>query len=109
MEKQFNLMIRQLQSNEYLKKDFISNVSHEFKTPLSVINGYAELLTEDSLSDSERKEYASLIVAESRRLTTLTGNILCLSKLNRDQVPLSDKLFSMTFSAIHPPSGAEMV
>lgn len=95
LEKQFNLMIRQLQSNEYLKKDFISNVSHEFKTPLSVINGYAELLTEDSLSDSERKEYASLIVAESRRLTTLTGNILCLSKLNRDEFPSVRQTFSL--------------
>ena len=45
LAKQFNIMIRELRSNEYLKKDFISNVSHEFKTPLAIINGYGMLLT----------------------------------------------------------------
>lgn len=89
LEKQFNIMIRELRSNEYLKKDFISNVSHEFKTPLGIISGYAELLTEDDLPEEERKEYAALIVKESNRLTKMTGNILLLSKLNNDTVQLN--------------------
>lgn len=85
---QFNIMIKELQSNEYLKKDFISNVSHEFKTPLSIINGYGKLLTEDDISEEERKEYAELIVKESQRLSHLTTNMLKLSKLNTDTISL---------------------
>lgn len=88
---QFNFMIQELRSNEYLKKDFISNVSHEFKTPLAIINGYGKLLAEDAISEEERKEYAELIVKESQRLSTLTTNMLKLSKLNTDTVLLRKK------------------
>ena len=95
LEKQFNLMVRELQSNEYLKKDFISNVSHEFKTPLAIISGYASLLTEDNISQKERKEYASLIVQESNRLSKLSGNILQLSKLNRTEIHPEHHFFSL--------------
>ena len=56
----FNIMAEQLQRNEYMRKDFISSVSHEIKTPLSIINGYADLLKED-LSPMERKEYVEII------------------------------------------------
>ncbi len=93
LEKQFNIMIKELRSNEYLKKDFISNVSHEFKTPLAIINGYGKLLTEDAVSEENRKEYAALIVQESRRLSDLTSNILMLSKLNNDTVQISSVSF----------------
>lgn len=95
LERQFNLMIRELQSNEYLKKDFISNVSHEFKTPLAIIGGYADLLTENNISEKDRKEYAAMIVNESRRLSKLTSNILELSKLNRDEIPAKYSEFSL--------------
>ncbi len=92
---QFNTMIKELQSNEMLKKDFVSNVSHEFKTPLSIINGYGKLLEEDNLSETERKEYASLIVKESQRLSVLTSNMLKLSKLNADTITLKKEPFSL--------------
>lgn len=95
LERQFNLMIRELQSNEYLKKDFISNVSHEFKTPLAIISGYAGLLTEDNISEQERKDYAAMITEECRRLSKLTNNILQLSKLNRDEIPAKYSEFSL--------------
>lgn len=95
LQKQFNRMIGELQSNEFLKKDFISNVSHEFRTPLSIINGYAKLLEEDSLSKNERSEYAGLIVRESERLTQLTNDILRLSKLNGDEIPLKCTYFQL--------------
>lgn len=95
LERQFNLMVRELQSNEYLKKDFISNVSHEFKTPLAIIGGYASLLTEDNISESQRKDYAAMIVAESNRLSKLTSNILQLSKLNQNKIPAKHKIFSL--------------
>lgn len=95
LQKQFNLMVRELQSNEYLKKDFISNVSHELKTPLSIIDGYAKLLTEDDISECDRKEYAALISDESKRLLNLTGNILHLSQLNRDEIPTNVSDFAL--------------
>lgn len=95
LAKQFNIMIRELRSNEYLKKDFISNVSHEFKTPLAIINGYGMLLTEDNISSEERKEYAGLIVRESNRLSKLTSNILRLSKLSNDKIHLNRRSFSL--------------
>ena len=95
LERQFNRMVRELQSNEYLKKDFISNVSHELKTPLSIIGGYADLLTEDDIPEAERKEYASLIVQESGRLSKLTGNILRLSRLNQEEFPTRHHPFSV--------------
>lgn len=95
LERQFNRMARELQANEYLRKDFISNVSHEFKTPLSVIGGYADLLTEDHIKDADRRLYAERIVEESRRLSKLTANILELSKLNREDVSLHMQSFSL--------------
>lgn len=77
----FNIMAEQLQRNEYMRKDFISSVSHEIKTPLSIINGYADLLKED-LSPMERKEYVEIISRESRRLLRLSQNMLQISKLD---------------------------
>ena len=74
----FNIMAEQLQRNEYMRKDFISSVSHEIKTPLSIINGYADLLKED-LSPMERKEYVEIISRESRRLLRLSQNMLQIS------------------------------
>ena len=55
LQRNFNRMAKELQGNEYLKKDFISNVSHEFKTPLSVIRGYAKLLNEDSIAPASAR------------------------------------------------------
>jgi signal transduction histidine kinase len=82
LQQSFNAMTAELKSNEYLRRDFLSNVSHEFKTPLSVINGYARLLTEPELDDAARAEYASYIAAESARLSHMTENMLRISRLD---------------------------
>jgi signal transduction histidine kinase len=86
LQRNFNRMARELRSNEYLKKEFISNVSHEFKTPLAVIGGYAALLEKDGVPEEERKEYAQLIAKESKRLSNMTTNILRLSKLDNQEI-----------------------
>lgn len=91
----FNHMIQALAANEMLKKDFISSVSHELKTPLAIINGYGKLLESDEITDEERKEYADLIVRESQRLSVLTSNMLRLSKLNTETVLLNKEAFSL--------------
>lgn len=86
MTKNFNLMTRKLGSIETLRNDFIVNVSHEFKTPLAAIEGYATLLQEVNLTAEERFEYTSIIIEASQQLSTLTGNILQLSKIENDEI-----------------------
>lgn len=77
----FNQMTTELQSIEYLQKDFVSNVSHEFKTPIASIQGFAKLLQTPDLEEDARQEYTSIIVKESNRLSRLCQNLLKLSKL----------------------------
>lgn len=86
MAHSFNIMTRELGNSKIIHNDFTRNVSHEMKTPLASIEGYAELLAADDISDEKRKLYASKIVDGSRRLSSLTGNILELSKLENKQV-----------------------
>ena len=76
MAHNFNVMTRELAGTEILRNDFIENVSHEFKTPLSAIEGYATLLQRKELSEEKRTEYTRRILFNTRRLSTLIGNIL---------------------------------
>lgn len=88
----FNRMAEELSGIETLRSDFISNVSHEIKTPLSVIANYASLLQDKSLSEGERIEYARLIASSARKLSELVTNILRLNKLENSTVfPTSEK------------------
>ena len=83
----FNKMTKGLQSTENLQKEFINNVSHEIKTPISSIEGFAKLLKDKNLSDEEREEYTDIIIEESERLANLTGKMLKLAKLhNQDKI-----------------------
>ena len=81
-----NTMTEELSSVEILKNDFISNVSHEIKTPLAVIQNYATLLQSPDLSEEKRLEYAKIITDTSRRMNSLITNILKLSKLENQQI-----------------------
>lgn len=77
----FNAMIKQLDSISTLSNDFAANVSHEFKTPLTAVEGYAMLLQDPALGEEERQEYLEQILTNVRRLTELVGNILLLSRI----------------------------
>ncbi len=85
-----NAMIAELSRNEYLHKDFVSNVSHEFKTPLCAIQGYTELLANDELSREQQQEYIAIIQKQTARLSKLSANLLRLSELE-NQTMLSQK------------------
>ncbi|MFP4066555.1 MAG: ATP-binding protein [Spirochaetaceae bacterium] len=81
----FNRMVAQLQTIDHLRQDFISNVSHEIKTPLSSIHGFARLLNNPELSAEERSEYAKAISEEATRLSNLTSTMLKLSRLENSE------------------------
>lgn len=81
--KNFNDMVEALARNEYLQKDFISNVSHELKTPIASILGFARLLQSEGLDEATRREYVDIIADESQRLSHLSQNLLRLSSLDR--------------------------
>jgi len=88
----FNQMVKELQSNEYLNKEFVRNMSHELKTPLSAINGYAKLINSGDLSSEEVIEYSKIISSESKRLSLLAKDILQISLIeSKSIIPQSDK------------------
>ncbi|MBQ7839158.1 MAG: HAMP domain-containing histidine kinase [Lachnospiraceae bacterium] len=95
MAHNFNLMTRELSKTEMLRKDFINNVSHEFKTPLAAIEGYATLLQNKTLDEEKKDAYIRKIIYNTRRLTALTGNILLLSRLENQEITPEKETFSL--------------
>ena len=93
--KSFNIMVKELSNTETLRNDFISNVSHEFKTPLSAIEGYATLLQDERLSKEEQATYISRILENTSRLSKLTQSILSLSKLENQEIVLQQESFML--------------
>ena len=83
----FNLMAHELSSTEILQTDFVSNVSHEFKTPINAIEGYSTLLQDGENLSEDQKEYVDKILLNTQRLSSLVGSILLLSKLENQQIP----------------------
>ncbi len=82
----FNKMVEELGSVETLKTDFVSNVSHEMKTPIAIIKNYAELLQTGKGKEEDRLEYARNIEEAAGRLSSLISNILRLNKLEHQQI-----------------------
>lgn len=83
----FNIMARELSSVELMRNDFIADVSHEFKTPLSSIMGYVTLLQDNTISEAERDEYIKKTFMNIEKLNDLTENILRISKLENNNYP----------------------
>lgn len=86
MTENFNKMTEELKQTKILNEEFVHNFSHEFKTPISSIYGFSEVLLEEDLPEEERKKYLSIIKRESNRLTGLAEKILFLSKLNTQSI-----------------------
>ncbi|MBZ6527057.1 HAMP domain-containing histidine kinase [Aerococcaceae bacterium DSM 111021] len=91
----FNLMVNELNSIQRLQSDFTSVISHEFKTPLSSIQGYAQLLQSPDLSQSERETYQHRIIVATKQLSGLSENILKLSKLDNQSISIERKSYRL--------------
>ncbi len=86
LQRSFNHMAAELDGIEMFRKDFINNFSHEFKTPIVSLRGFAHQLQVGGLSPEEEREYIRIIAAESDRLSNMATNILLLSKLENQAI-----------------------
>jgi signal transduction histidine kinase len=91
----FNKMAQSLGSLELLRSDFINTISHEFKTPVVSIRGFAKLLQNPNLTEEQKKLYTDTIITQSQRLTTMSANILLLSQYENTQTMTGREVYSL--------------
>lgn len=92
----FNKMCAELEGVQILRKDFINSYSHEFKTPIASINGFASLLLEKEMSPQEQRQYLEIIADESARLSKLTTNTILLSKLSSQHIMTDSEQYELS-------------
>lgn len=96
VERSFNKMAEELENTEMLRLDFINNFSHEFKTPIVSIAGFAKLLQRGNLTDAERREYIDVIAEESMRLSAMATNVLNLTKVENQSILTGCSRFNLS-------------
>ena len=82
----FNKAAEELSGTELLRKDFVNNFSHEFKTPIVSISGFADLLLDEDVTPEEQREYLQIIRDESKRLAQLSGSVLLLNRIEAQTI-----------------------
>lgn len=90
-----NIMTQELQNMAMMKNDFINTYSHEFKTPIASINGFAELLLTTAVTDDERQTYLQIIADESKRLADLADKTILLSRLDNQSIIDNKRNYSL--------------
>ena len=91
----FNKLEEELKKTNTLQDEFVNNYSHEFKTPITSIKGFAELLLEEDLDEKTKEKYLKIIVEESEKLTYLANSSILLTKLNSQGIIPNKKNFSL--------------
>ena len=91
----FNRMADELSGIEIFRNDFINNFSHEFKTPIVSIKGFAKQLRKNNLSEEKRLEYTDIIIKECERLSAMSSKVLLLTKLENQQIITDKKDYSL--------------
>ncbi len=92
----FNAMASELENTEMLRSDFVNNFSHEFKTPIVSIAGFAKLLKRGNLSEEERLEYLDIIERESLRLSDMATNVLNMTKVENQRILTDVTTFNLS-------------
>lgn len=95
LNRSFNAMTEELGVTEVLQSDFVSNVSHEIKTPLNAIEGYATLLQDSDCTPEERERYTEKILFSTKRLSELVGNVLILSKIESGSIDINEETYRL--------------
>lgn len=91
----FNKMTEELAGVETLRNEFVNKFSHEFKTPIASISGFADLILRANLSPEDERQYLEIILAESKRLAALSTDSLLLSSLESQQIIVDKKTYSL--------------
>lgn len=94
----FNVMVKKLDNMNTVHTDFMNNVSHEFRTPLSAIEGYAGLLGDEQINKTERIQYANQIIGVTEKLSISINNILLLSKISIENIKVEKEDFNLSES-----------
>lgn len=94
--KSFNQMAEELEKTEMLRMDFINNLSHEFKTPIVSIAGFARILKKGNLSKEQQTEYLTIIEEEAKRLSTLANNVLNMTKVENQTILTNTLKFNLS-------------
>lgn len=95
IQESFNIMVKELGNTELFRNDFINDFSHEFKTPMVSVYGFAKQLKKGGLTKEQEQEYIDIIINESQRLINMSSNILMLSKLENQEIITDKKDFSL--------------
>ena len=95
IQESFNIMVKELGKTELFRNDFINDFSHEFKTPMVSVYGFAKQLKKGGLTKEQEQEYIDIIINESQRLINMSSNILMLSKLENQEIITDKKDFSL--------------
>jgi len=96
VKESFNTMAQELESTEMLRKDFVNNFSHEFKTPIVSIAGFAKLIKRGNLTDEQKLEYIDIIEEESLRLAAMASNVLNLTKVENQSILTDVSVFNLS-------------
>ncbi len=91
----FNKMASELEGVQTLRDDFINHFSHEFKTPITSINGFSTILRDEELPEEEAWKYLDIITSESKRLASLSDNALLITKLESQHIILNQTYFQL--------------
>lgn len=95
IQESFNIMVKEIGNTELFRNDFINDFSHEFKTPMVSVYGFAKQLKKGGLTKEQEQEYIDIIINESQRLINMSSNILMLSKLENQEIITDKKDFSL--------------
>ncbi|MGO4809525.1 phosphate regulon sensor histidine kinase PhoR [Cupriavidus sp. 2MCAB6] len=99
--------ITKLENTEAMRRDFVANVSHELKTPLTVLTGFLETVRDLPVSEQDRNRYLDMMLVQSMRMQHLVEDLLVLAKLESDEQPPSPERIDMAELVGHLVHDAE--